>query len=61
MPHGVAEGGRNEEVMADVDDEEEALGEARDITISETSTETATRTSTDTNTEIEMKALAIND
>jgi len=60
-PHGVAEGGGDEEVMADVDEEEEASGEARDITIAETSTETATWTSTDTKTGIETEALAIND
>ena len=33
--------------MADVD-EEEAAGEAREVTMAETETETATRTATDT-------------
>jgi hypothetical protein len=59
-PQGVAEGGGDEEEMADVD-EEEAAGEARDVTMAETETETATRTATDTETEIETGALATND
>ena len=42
-PQGVAEGGGDEEEMADVDEEEEAAGEARDVTLAETETETATR------------------
>ena len=59
-PQGVAEGGGDEEEMADVD-QEEAAGEARDVTMAETETETATRTATDTETEIETGALATND
>jgi hypothetical protein len=55
-PQGVAEGGGDEEEMADVD-EEETAGEARDITMAETETETAT----DTETVIETGALATND
>jgi len=45
--------------MADVDEEEELAGVARDITMAET--ETATRTTTDTESETEMGALATND
>jgi hypothetical protein len=59
-PQGVAEGGGDEEEMADVD-EEEAAGEARDVTMAETENETATRTTTDIATEIETGALATND
>jgi len=46
-PQGVAEGGGDEEEMADMD-EEEAAGEARDVTMAKTETETVTRTATDT-------------
>jgi hypothetical protein len=59
-PEGVAERGGDEEVMADVD-EEEAAAEPRDLTMAGTKTETATRTATDTETEIETAALATND
>jgi hypothetical protein len=59
-PQRVAEGGGDEEEMADVD-EEEAAGEARDVTMAEPETETATRTATDTETDIETGALATND
>jgi len=58
-PHRVAEGGRDEEEMADKD-KEEAVGEVRDVTMAETETETATRTATDTETEIETGSLATN-
>jgi hypothetical protein len=58
---GVAEGGRDEEEMADVDEEEEAAGLNRDITMGETETETAMRSATDTETETETGALATND
>ena len=58
-PPGVAEGGGDEEEMADVDEAEESAGVARDITMAET--ETATRTTTDTESETEMGALATND
>ena len=60
-PQGVAEGGGegDEEEMADVDEEEEAAGGARDVTIAEI--ETATRAATDIETETEMGALSIND
>ena len=47
--------------MADVDKEEEAAGEARDITMADTETETAMRTATDTETETETGALGTND
>jgi len=61
-PQGVAEGGGVEEDMADVDEEdEEAAGASRDITIAVIETETATRIATDTPTEIEMAALANDD
>jgi hypothetical protein len=59
-PQGVAEGGGDAEEMADVD-EEEAAGEASDITMAETKTETTTRTATETQTEIETGALPTND
>jgi hypothetical protein len=55
----VAEGGDDEEEMADVH-EEEAAGEARDIMFAETETESATRITPDTETEIDTGALAIN-
>jgi len=58
-PQGVAEGWGDEEELADVD-EEEAAGEATDVTMAETGTETATRTATDTQTEIDTGALATN-
>ena len=57
---GVAEGGGDEGEMADVD-EEEAAGEARDITMAETETETVTSTANDTETEIQTGALATNE
>ena len=62
-PQGVTEGGGDkEEEMADVDEEEEeAAGEARDVTMAETATETATRTVTDTKTEIGTGARATDD
>jgi hypothetical protein len=56
---GVAERGGDEEEMADVN-EEEAAGEARDVTMAETETDTATRTATDTKIEIATGALATN-
>jgi predicted RNA-binding protein associated with RNAse of E/G family len=59
-PQGVAEGVGDEEELADVD-EEEAAGEARDVTMAKTETETATRTATAVETEIETGALATND
>jgi len=58
-PEGVAGGGGDAEEMADVDEEEEGLGEARDVTMAEI--ETATRSATDTKCETEMGALATND
>jgi len=63
QPHGMVEGrGDDEEEMADVDEEEvEAAGEAREVTLAETETETATRTASDTKTEIGMGALATDD
>jgi len=35
-PQAVAEGGGDEDEMADVDEEEEAKGESRDVTMAET-------------------------
>jgi len=60
-PWGVAEGGGDEEEMADVDEKEEAAGEERDVTMAETETETATRTLTDSVTEIGTGALPTHD
>ena len=57
-PEGVADAVGDEEEMADVDKEEQAIGGARDIAMAET--ETATRTANDTETEIEMGAVATN-
>jgi hypothetical protein len=59
-PQGVAEGGGDEEEMADVDNKE-AAGGTRDVTMAETGTETTTRTAPDTKTEIETTALPTND
>jgi len=53
---GVAERGGANEKMVDVEEEEEATGDASDVTIAET--ETVPRTATDTNTENETRALA---
>jgi len=53
-PQGVTEGGGDEEEIADVDEEEEAAGVARDGMIAEDDTETVTRSATDTETQIEM-------
>jgi hypothetical protein len=50
-PLGVATGGGDEKEMADVDEEEEAMWEAKDTPMAESETETATRTATDTETE----------
>jgi len=47
--------------MVDGDEEEEAVGEARDVTIAETEPETATRTATNSETHIELGPLATND
>ena len=58
-PQGVAGDGGDEQEMADVDEEEEAAGEARDVTMAEI--ETATRTVTDTETETETGTLATHD
>jgi hypothetical protein len=60
-PRGAAaDGGSEEEEMADVE-EEEATGEARDVTMTETEIEIATTTATETETETEAGALATND
>jgi len=56
---GVAEGGGDEEEMADVDEEENPAVEARDVMMAET--ETATRTVTDSEAEIETGALPHNE
>jgi len=45
--------------MADVDEQEEAAGEATEVTLA--GTETATRTTTDTNTATKLESLATND
>jgi len=58
-PQGVAKEGGDEVEMADVDEEEEAVGLARDVTMAET--ETAHRTAIDTEDETEAGALATND
>jgi len=58
-PKGVAGGGGHDEEMADVDKEEEAAGEARDVTMAEI--ENATRTATGTEPETGTGALATND
>jgi len=58
-PQGVEDGGGDQEEIADVDKDEEAVGEARDDTMAET--ESAIRTATDTETETEMGALPTND
>jgi len=58
-PQWVAEGRGDEEVMGDMDEEVEAAGAARDVTMAET--ETASRTATETETETETGALATND
>jgi hypothetical protein len=60
-PKRVAEGGGDEEEMADEDEdeEEEAAGQGRDIMMAET--EAAIKTRTDTETETETGSLATND
>jgi len=58
-PKGVAEGGGDEQEIADVDEEEEAAEEARDITMAET--HAANRIATATKTETETGALGTND
>jgi len=60
-PQGVAEGGGDAGEMADVDEDDEAAGEAADVMMAEAEAETATRTATDTETEIETGSLATND
>jgi hypothetical protein len=57
----VVAGERDEEGIADVDEEEEAAGEARAVFIAKTQPETTTMSKTDTATEIEMEALDTND
>jgi len=60
-PRGAAaHGGREEEEMADVE-EQEVTGEGRDVMMTETETEIATTTPTDTETEIAAGALGTND
>jgi hypothetical protein len=56
---GVADGGGDEEAMADMHKEEEAVEEARHMIMAKA--ETATRTVTDTESETELEALATND
>ena len=58
-PQRMVEGGGDEEEMADVDEEEEAVRDAIDVTMA--ATDTATRTATDTETETETGALPTND
>jgi hypothetical protein len=60
-PHRFAEGGGDgdQEEMADVDEEDEAAGGARDIMMAKI--ETATRTATDIESETETGALATTD
>jgi hypothetical protein len=55
-----ADGGSEEEEMADVQGEE-ATGEARDVVMTETETATSAATATETETETEAGALATND
>jgi hypothetical protein len=55
-----ADGGSEEEEMADVQGEE-ATGEARDVLMTETETATSAATATETETETEAGALATND
>jgi len=55
-----ADGGSEEEEMADVG-EEEATGEARDLTMTETEKEIAIMAATKTETETEAGALVTND
>jgi hypothetical protein len=60
-PRGVeADGGSGEEEMAAVE-EEEAMGEARDITMTETEAEIATTTANETQTETVAGALGTDD
>jgi len=56
---GVAEGGVDEEYIADVVEEEEAVEVTRDVTMAET--DTAPRIATHSDTANEMGALATND
>jgi len=58
-PLGVLDRGGDEEEIGDVDNEEEVVGEARDITIADT--ETATWHATGMETPNELCALAAND
>jgi hypothetical protein len=55
-----ADGGSEEEEMADVQGEE-ATGEARDVVMTETEAATMAATATETETETEVGALATND
>jgi hypothetical protein len=59
-PQGLVEGWGDEKEIANVDKQEEGVGEAREITMAKTETETATGPATDTKTEIETGALDTN-